>query len=67
MCDPFTEGLCLAPFCIHVVREEIACLAGMRYNICLRNSAAPRAANSIELKFLEKFPDKHGSQLNPVV
>lgn len=67
MCDPFTEGLGFAPFFIHMMREEIACLTGMYYNISLCNGAAPRAANSIELKFLEKFPNKHGSQLNPVV
>jgi hypothetical protein len=49
-----------------MVGEEIAGLAGMQYNISLCNRAAPRAANMIELKFLEKFPDEHGSQLNPV-
>jgi hypothetical protein len=55
MRDPFFEWLCLTPFFIHMVRKEVARLAGMDHYIRFRNGTALRIALSIKLKIFVKF------------
>ncbi len=53
MCHSFFEGLGLAPFCIHVMREEVAAVARVDHEIGLGNRATRRLADGVELVVFE--------------
>lgn len=60
VCDPFFKWLCFAPFFIHVMREEIARLTGMQYNIGFGHGPAFGSPCAVQFKLFEVFLNKHG-------
>jgi hypothetical protein len=59
MCHPLFEWLCLAPFCVHMMWEEIAGLARMNYYIRFGDCTAKGLPATIHIKFFEILFYKH--------
>ena len=57
--DPFTKRLHLAPFFIHMMRKEVAGLAGVDHDIRFCNRAPGRLPGMANLEFLEILLHPH--------
>ena len=60
VCDPLFEILRLAPFGIHVMRIEVACLTGVHHDVGFRDRSACRCATEINFEIFEIDRLAHG-------